>query len=59
MNCVNFALLASCFRACAAAVSKAMGGLLESERGLWAGWVSRALRPLLELEEKVWPAPEV
>jgi hypothetical protein len=59
LNCVNFAWLASSFRARAAAVSNARPGPLEAGLALCAGWGSRTLLSLPVLEVKVWPAPEL
>jgi hypothetical protein len=59
LNCVNFVLLASSFRACAAAVSNVSGVPLESDLALRTDWGSRMPLSLPELEAKVWPAPEL
>ena len=59
LNCVNFALLASCFRACAAAVSKVNRVPLGSGPVLRVGCVVLTPLSLPEVEEKVWPAPEL
>jgi hypothetical protein len=56
---VNFALLASCFLACAAAVSKVNRELLESGSTLRGAWAGVSPIGLLEAEENVWPAPEL
>ena len=59
LNWVNFVWLASTFRAWAAAVSKVRPGLPEAGVALRADGVSWTPMPLLELEVKVWPAPEL
>ena len=59
MNCANLALLASCLRACAAAVSNVNGVLLESCPALRAAGIALTPLSLPEVEEKVWPAPEL
>jgi hypothetical protein len=59
LNRANFTLLASSFRACAAAVSKADRSSLETGLAFTADWVAVAPLSLPEVEKKVWPAPEL
>jgi len=56
---VNLTLLASSFRACAAAVSKVNRSSLETGLALSADWVAVAPLSLPKVEAKVWPAPEL
>jgi hypothetical protein len=59
LNCANFALLASSFRACAAALSKVSRVPPESVPALRSDCVALAMLSLSEVEAKVWPAPEL
>ena len=59
LNCVNLVLLASSFRARAAAWSKVKRGPLESGSALRGDGVAIATSPLPGVEENVWPAPEL
>jgi hypothetical protein len=59
LNCENFALLASSFRARAAAWSKVNPVVLEPGSVLRGDGVAGATSALPELEVNVWPAPEL
>ena len=59
LNCVNFALLASSFRARAAAWSKVKPEELEAGSALRGDGVGRATSALPEAEVNVCPAPEL
>jgi hypothetical protein len=59
LNCVNFALLDSSFRARAAVWSKVNPVVLEAVSALREDGVAGPGSALSELEVNLWPAPEL